>query len=434
MLVFGNKAVTYVKPSTLYFNGRVSPHSCEQLLLKLNEIQSEHLQQRTRALRRRLKPNTDCASRANMVHSSSDDAEPIRTHKARARAKRDEEEEETDLTHVDIELYIMSGGGSLRPMLGIIDYIVEMQNTPLKIMARGNELEKVDMDDERRIVQPRQIQARVTGYALSAAFLLTLAANKRMMGPNSSMLMHEISSMAVGNQSDQANHISNINYATSQVLSFIAKRTGLLEYAYHGTIAQTHPAIVYTTPDAGNATGNGYRATAYVLLSDCSCGVKLTEMKLRQIPPDPLHSDAHPVHFDVSKPVLVLRDGSYVSQKTLSERAMEHDMPDMADMRHAVRVCYPLWRAWVDVTQRRIQDSATVRISDEQRRNTVQLTDSVHYVMMRLSEGDRMLSANECHRMGVVNLGTMHPQQRLPQNPLDDIRLPSNPSENNGMF
>ena len=35
----------------------------------------------------------------------------------------------------------------------------------------------------------------------------------------------------------------------------------------------------------------------------------------------------------------------------------------MADMRHAVRVCYPLWKAWVDVTQRRIQDSATVCIS-----------------------------------------------------------------------
>ena len=451
------RAVNFVEPSTIYFSGSVSSNSCDQLLQLLNEIQQEHLQQQTNALKARLQSRLvkdgleevrdalkqyETKQGIPVVHVYGSDVKEV--HSATSAemnsledamaamltsSRKETNEEERDLTHEDIVLYITSGGGALRPMQGLVDRMVEMQNTPMLITDRSGILSTLSPNDKARIVRPRQIMARVSGVALSAAFLLTLAANKRFVGPDSSMLMHEISSMAMGNQSAQANHISNIQYATSQVLSFIGKRSGALQYGYEGTV-NGEPAIVYVKPDSQNENGSGYKPAVYVLKS------QLYGMSLNNVAKVDLSSARHhKVHFDIDLPCYLDSSGVYidlekvykhkgvVARSQVAKKGVDAELVShlKAGYRQAIRVCMPIWRAWVEVIQQRIDDSSTVSLTHEKRKQEVNLTDNVAYTMMRLCAEDRLLSANECYRMGFANVGPVPPQQRMPQTQSDDV-------------
>jgi hypothetical protein len=162
-----------------------------------------------------------------------------------------------DLTDVPIELYISSRGGSLAPMLGLVDDMVEMQNTP-RMLPTGILPHLTGLG---RYLWPRQIRTQPVGYAFSAGFLLMLAGNQRHMGVHSVLMMHEIGYYSAGNQSDHNSRSNNVALSNNSVMDIVGRRSGLLQYAYYGSV-NGKVACIFVEPAPAKG---GYATTAYVL-------------------------------------------------------------------------------------------------------------------------------------------------------------------------
>lgn len=325
-----------------------------------------------------------------------------------------------DLTEQPIEFYVMSQGGALLATLGVVDAIVDMQNTDRVYQQRSASGELVT-----HTIKPRIIRTHVLGYALSAGFLFGLSGNLRTMGPNSTILMHEISSMIYGKQSEQLAHMQNTEYTNAQVLRYIGERTGLVQYAYYGTV-DGKDAYVYIAP----AT-RGYEVKAYCMMGEPH--------------PKAIKYDAgNPkrVTFDRSKPVLVDHQGQRVvdgrqatfsahtpqthyatANKTMAPMsrsngnghagtADRYSAPDEA--RQLARVNRPMMQRWVEVVNARVRGGATFA-TDVGR--LVQETDTVSKVMMVLAAEDNFLSAAQSKKLGFVNDNMYYTQQRLAADP-----------------
>lgn len=362
---------------------------------------------------------------------SVDAAELMRVAKLLQQARSAEVEAQfVDLTDQPIEFYIMSQGGALLATLGVVDAIVEMQNTDRTYQHRSASGELVT-----HTIKPRVVRTHVFGYALSAGFLFGLSGNLRTMGPNSTILMHEISSMMYGKQSEQLAHMQNTEYTNAQVLRYIGERTGLVQYAYYGTV-DGKDAYVYIAP----AT-RGYEPKAYCMMG---------EPRPQVIKYDP--SENRRVVFDRSKPVLVDHSGQRVvdgRQATFSAHtpqvhyatarttaasvrasngnghvgtADRYSAPDKT--RQLARVSTPLMRRWVDVVNARVRGGATFA-TDVGR--LVKETDTVSKVMMVLAAEDNFLSAEQSEQLGFVNDRMYYAQPRLPADP--DFQLVADPSD-----
>ena len=97
-----------------------------------------------------------------------------------------------------INLYISSGGGNVWNMLGLYDYIHHC-STPVHTIA--------------------------TGITASAACILLCSGKRRFAYPNSSMLIHSVSSLSCGKVEEMKENLRQVEYRNEKMNRLLAERT-----------------------------------------------------------------------------------------------------------------------------------------------------------------------------------------------------------------
>ena len=99
-----------------------------------------------------------------------------------------------------IYLYVQSFGGSVYDMFALID-IIESSTTPIMTIC--------------------------TGYCMSAAALIFMAGHARYMFKNSTLMLHQMSSIALGKINDLVLDVKEQNKLHKKMMKFIKKHSDL---------------------------------------------------------------------------------------------------------------------------------------------------------------------------------------------------------------
>ena len=109
-----------------------------------------------------------------------------------------QEEKIKNYTRQPIKLFINSFGGSIYDMWGLIDLIVS---------------------------SPTPIYTYVSGYAMSAAFMIFIAGHKRFILNNSTIMIHQLSSGCFGKYFDMVAEVEECTRLHERMTAYILSRT-----------------------------------------------------------------------------------------------------------------------------------------------------------------------------------------------------------------
>ena len=101
---------------------------------------------------------------------------------------------------VPIQLHVQSAGGSIYDMWALID-VIEQSETPIITICDG--------------------------YCMSAAALIFMAGHARYMGKNSTLMLHQMSTLDAGKVNDIGIEMKNTNKMHKQMIKFIKKHSNL---------------------------------------------------------------------------------------------------------------------------------------------------------------------------------------------------------------
>lgn len=110
----------------------------------------------------------------------------------------EEEEKLKDYKRQPIRLFINSFGGSIYDMWGLIDLIIS---------------------------SPTPIYTYVSGYAMSAAFMIFIAGHKRFILNNSTIMIHQLSSGCFGKYFDMVEEVDECTRLHERMTDYILSRT-----------------------------------------------------------------------------------------------------------------------------------------------------------------------------------------------------------------
>lgn len=114
----------------------------------------------------------------------------------------EKEDREKDFKRKPIKIYISSYGGSVYDMWMLIDTI-GASKTP--------------------------VYTYCVGYAMSAAFQLFLSGHKRFIGPNATLMYHQIYCWRSGKYQDLVDDREHTDYLNSQIEKYVIKRSKLTQ-------------------------------------------------------------------------------------------------------------------------------------------------------------------------------------------------------------
>lgn len=147
---------------------------------------------------------------------------------------------------------------------------------------------------------PGTVNAKIVGYACSAASWIALAADHVVMSPTAQMMIHRASGGAIGNSSDMKSEYNALNQMDKSFVDLYAKRTGKSPEEIYQMMVDT------TWMNAKTAVENGFADEVMfenkepaLVNADGSLSVK-PEMinKIKNL----LHRDIKKTN-DVSKPI-----------------------------------------------------------------------------------------------------------------------------------
>lgn len=147
---------------------------------------------------------------------------------------------------------------------------------------------------------PGTVNAKIVGYACSAASWIALAADHVVMSPTAQMMIHRASGGAIGNSSDMKSEYNALNQMDKSFVDLYAKRTGKSPEEIYQMMVDT------TWMNAKTAVENGFADEVMfenkepaLVNADGSLSVK-PEMinKIKNL----IHRDVQKTN-DVSKPI-----------------------------------------------------------------------------------------------------------------------------------
>lgn len=99
---------------------------------------------------------------------------------------------------------------------------------------------------------PGTVNAKIVGYACSAASWIALAADHVVMSPTAQMMIHRASSVAIGNSSDMMSEYNALDQVDKSFVDLYSKRTGKSPEDIYQMMANT------TWMNAKTAVENGF--------------------------------------------------------------------------------------------------------------------------------------------------------------------------------